>query len=284
MNKEMGQQFNNEQLPDRLTTENAEAKKDQKRSLEKLDHAFKTLLNMEGHSIIIEKNNDNKDEEKNISGDAASLYVLTFIENEENPKLVKIGWGEFNKKAFQDEKFRNLPFDVYCVGQNESYLANEKLKKEMKDNPKKYLSEHSIFVANGGKVELSSENKSGKRHLKKEIKPIPYNEMLRTVRNQIVKTRTTPEEFAAFLHELPEDSDKLGDEMTKLYNIPWMNRRELKMADEKTKAIAKKKDLMHLLWGMGVEQVGIAVGDKKAMESILALKNSFDFRTNSFKQ
>jgi hypothetical protein len=62
-----------------------------------------------------------------------------------------------------------------------------------------------------------------------------------------------------------------------------MGDRELQAADEKTRADVRKKFLMHILWGMGTERVGIAVGDKKAMESILALKKQFDFETNYFK-
>ena len=67
-----------------------------------------------------------------------------------------------------------------------------------------------------------------------------------------------------------------------VFDFPKMGERELQVADEQTRIAVRKKHLMHYIWGMGVERVGIAVGDKKAMESIIELKKRFDFQTNSF--
>lgn len=229
--------------------------------------------------------------EEGFSGDAASLYVLISIKNgkgEEVPELVKVGWGEFSKETFEGDRYptlHNLPFDVYCVSQSDSYFADEKLRREMIENPAKYLQEHSLFVASRGKVKLSEkvDDDWRNRHLDKDIQATSYDEMLRTSRNQIIKERSTPEEFAAFLRELPDDPAELGRFMSYLERkVNWMSNRELQTADEKTRADVRKKHLMHYIWGMGVERVGIAIGDKKAMESVLALKKTFDFETNSF--
>ena len=227
--------------------------------------------------------------EEGFSGDAASLFVLTSLQNEQKEeilKLIKVGWGEFSKETFEGDKypvFKHFPLDIYCVSQSDSYFANERLRSEMDENPQKYLSEHILFFANNGKVQQSKRGESSKRHLEKDINAVPYAEMLSTVRNQIIKERTTPEEFAAFLEELPDDPTELGTFMSDIERkAEWMSPRELESADEETKAMAKKKRLMHILWGMGTERVGIAVGDKKAMESVLAIKKQFDFETKSF--
>ncbi|MEA3272194.1 MAG: hypothetical protein U9P90_00830 [Patescibacteria group bacterium] len=266
-----------------VTPENMEVKKELERAKIRLHDSFDTLLNSRMGGSYAKIN------EEGYSGDGASIYVLTFLKNkkgEETPELVQIGWGEFSKETFESDRypaFRDIPFDVYCVSQSDSYFADEQLREEMAKNPVKYLSEHSIFVASNGRVKLSEQIDSHNRRLDKDINAVPYDEMLRIVRNQIIKERSTPEEFAHFLRELPDDPEELGRYMSDLeHRVDWMSDRELKTVDKKTRADVKKKRLMHCLWGMGVERVGIAVGDKKAMESVLALKKHFDFETNSF--
>ena len=262
--------------------ENFEAQ--QKRARRYLADSFETLFRARMGGGYARNN------EEAFSGDAASIYVLVSLKNEkgeETPELVKVGWGEFSKETFEGDQhptFKNFPFDIYCVSQSDSYFADEQLRREMTENPQKFLSEHSLFVASNGKVQKSERIDYRNRHLNKDIKAVAYDEMLRTVRNQIINERATPEEFAAFLRELPDDPMELGRYTSDLeHRVDWMSDQELQAADEKTRADVRKKHLMHYLWGIGTERVGIAVGDKKAMESILALKKRFDFETKSFK-
>jgi hypothetical protein len=262
--------------------ENFEAQ--QKRARQHLDDCFETLFRARmggGYA---------RSSEEAFSGDAASIYVLASMKNEKGegiPELVKVGWGEFSKETFESDRyptFQNFPFDIYCVSQSDSYFADERLREEMAKNPQKYLSEHSLFVATNGQVQKSERVDFHTRHLNKDIQAVPYDELLRTVRNQIINERTTPEEFATFLRELPDDPAELGRYTSDIeHKVDWMSDKELETADEKTRAEVRKKHLKHILWGMGTETVGIAVGDKKAMESILDLKKQFDFETNSFK-
>jgi hypothetical protein len=266
-----------------ISPESQEVEKELERARQRLHDSFNTLFGASmggGYARF---------GEEGFSGDAASIYVLVSAKNEKGEdtlELVKVGWGEFSKETFESDKypaFKNFPFDIYCVSQSDSYFADERLRKEMAENPKKYLTEHALFVASNGQVQLARRRDYKTRHLDRDIVAVPYDEMLRTVRNQIISTRSTPEEFAAFLRELPDDPVELGRYMSDLdHGTPWMSRTELEKADEATKAKARKKHLMHTLWGMGVERVGIAVGDRKAMESVLALKRRFDFENNQF--
>lgn len=256
---------------------------EQKRQvLQYLRDSFRTLFQADGGTYA-------RSGEEAFSGDAASLYTLVSMENEEGetvPELVKVGWGEFSKETFEGGRypaFKDFPFDIYCVSQGDSYLADEESREKMVKNPQKYLSEHSFFVAVDGQVQKSQRADSRTRCLDRAIQPVPYDELLRTVRNQIINGRTTPEEFAAFLQELPDDPVELGRYTSDLERrVGWINDKELETTDEETRADVRKKYLMHILWGMGTEQTGIAVGDRKAMQSILDIKKQFDFETNSF--
>lgn len=256
----------------------------QKRKRRFLIDAFETLFGATMGGTYAERN------EELFSGDGAPIYVLVSMKNEkgeEIPELVKVGWGEFSKQTFESDRypaFKNFPFDIYCVSQKDSYFADEKLKEEMIKNPQKYLSEHSLFVATNGKVQEAERIDFQTRRLNKKIHPIPYDEMLCMVRNQIINERTTPEEFSDFLQELPDHPTELYRYIKNLdQNVRWLSGRELEKSDEETKANIKRKYLMGLLLGMGIEHAGVYAGDKRAMESILALKKQFDFETNSFK-
>ncbi len=229
-------------------------------------------------------------DEKAFSGDAASIYLVVSMmdkEGNESPELVNVGWGEFSRETFESGRyptFKNFPYDIYCVSQTDSFFADEKLRKEMAENPQKFLAEHSLFVASNGKVQTSERIDHRTRSLNRAIQAVPYADVLRTVRNQIISEQTAPGEFAAFLRELPDSADDLGAYVADLENrVDWMSHGDLEKADEKTKADVRKKHLMHMLWGMGTETVGIAIGDRKPMESIMALKQQFDFETGSFK-
>ena len=154
-------------------------------------------------------------EEEGFSGDAASLFMLVQFQKEDGPKteLVKIGWGEFSKQTFtkgakskysdpfidfgddepeyriaaEHEVLRNLPFDVYCVNQYESYFADEKTKNDMCFNPEKYLKEHALFVASGGNVTMASKNDPSlpmskrNRNLEHPIVPVTEEEALEAI-------------------------------------------------------------------------------------------------------
>ena len=166
--------------------------------------------------------------------------VLISVKNEEGediPRLFKVGWGEFSRETFEGDKypaFRNFPHDIYCVSQWDNYFAGEKIAKKMQEDPKGYLSEYSIFVARNGKIQRPTGSESSAPHLEGDIKAIPYEDMLRTVRNQIIQTRTTPEEFAAFLCELPDDPTELSKYVRYLFSDELsMTRRGFEEADEK---------------------------------------------------
>lgn len=260
-----------------------EGERERKKALHKLFDCFGTLFKADMGGTYARPG------EKGFSGDAASIFVLTSLANEkgeETPELVKVGWGEFSKKTFEEDKypaFKNFPHDIYCVSQSDSYFAEGRLAEEIKQDPKKYLKERSIFVANSGQVQLS-ERQGKKNNLEREIKPVPYEEMLRTARNEIIKLKTKGREFADFLKELPDDPKELGKFMTRLdHEVDWKSETELAQADDETRAEQKRKELMSILWGMGVNTNGIAVGHKEAMESVLALKQQFDFENNQFK-
>lgn len=261
------------------TPESFEAQR--KRARQYLEDSFNNLFGARMGRTYANSNEDG------FSGDGASLYVIVSMQNEkgeEIPELVKVGWGEFSKETFEGDQFpafRNFPYDIYCISQGDSYFADPKKIKKITENPKQFLSEHSLFVASNGKVQKSE---MSTHRLNKVIQAIPYDEMLRTVRNQILNERTTPQEFATFLRELPDDVVALGKYTSDLERrVKWMSNKELDDADEKTRANVRKKHLMYILWEMGTERSGIAVGDNKAMEGLLALKNQFDFKSNSFK-
>ena len=106
------------------------------------------------------------------SGDAASLYVLG--EDEKKKALVKLGWGEFCRDTFSApveqaiyqgfdkagreravnklNNLRNLPGPIYCVRQQDSYLADSQTRELMTSNPEKYLAEKAYFVFCDGEV------------------------------------------------------------------------------------------------------------------------------------
>lgn len=144
-----------------------------------------------------------RDDEECFSGDGASLFMLVKFhkEGEEKTELVKIGWGEFSKQVFtkgdkskysdyvpeykdgkyygykaQHEVLRNLPFDVYCVNQYDSYFADEETQNDMCFNPEKYLRENALFVARNGEVTMATKHDPLNHELEYEIKPISEEE------------------------------------------------------------------------------------------------------------
>ena len=209
--------------------------------------------------------------EKGFSGDAASLFVLVSMKTtagEDVPKLVKAGWGEFSLKAFDKsaeprypdaghQAIKKFPYDLYCVRQSDSYFANEQQQKGIKEDPIEYLSKNTMIVANSGAATMServSREKGSEFHLPKEsIRPIPYDEMVSTVRNEIIDFYSTPEEVAEFLQELPDDQEDLRDHLGGLKN--------------------RESQLMSMFFKKGTSE---------EVKSILEMKNKFDFETKSF--
>ena len=118
--------------------------------------------------------------EKAFSGDGATLFMLVNIE--EKPTLVKVGWGEFSADLFtpgakihvlkqeddswHNEKYkqhkrvlvellRNFSLPLYCVGQHDSWLAEDEDKELMINDPVEYLRRNAIFCAKNGKVTIA---------------------------------------------------------------------------------------------------------------------------------
>ena len=217
-----------------------------------------------------------KSSEDGFSGDASSISVL--VQFDEKPIIVKVGWGEFSKETFDKDidnklydeidlsNFKNLPFNVYCVSQKDSYFADDKLKKEAEEDPKKYLSENSIFVANNGSVEMTRSDEKKSLNID-SIEPENFDNLIREARNLVIKQRTDPEKFTEFLNEMPDNLDELGKWVIEMDSYPNGER---------------NKDMISILKGMGIETMGFLASDKKSMESLLELKKNFDFKNKTF--
>ena len=116
-----------------------------------------------------------------------------------------------------------------------------------------------------------------------EIKPEAYNEMLKNMRNQIMHDRSTPEEFSAFLYELPGESIGLARFMRELdKSTGWLSGDMLDTADDETKMKFRKKELMYILCTMDIDGASINIEDENSMQRILDLKKKFDFDKKVF--
>ena len=257
------------------------AKETDEQKLRKLGDVFETLFRAQMGGTFTYSG------ERSLAWDASSLYTLVTMPTDKGEKtvLVKVGWGEFGKQTFTGDRypaFRDTPIDLYCVTQTDSFFADGKLAEQMKSDPIAYLKERSVFHAKSRNLEFAPKVGRKRQPLQSDPKPIPYKEMLRIARNSAIATRTTPEKFADFLASLPDDKKELGCFITKYECISWLSTRELKGANEGQKREQEIKGLVNLLINMGVEKLGIAVGDKKAMQSILDLKSAFNFEKKSF--
>ena len=147
--------------------------------------------------------------EKAFSGDGASLFTL--VDFNGKPELVKLGWGEFSADTFtkgakskysdyapvykngpsdyyikQHKMMRNLPFDVFCVSQRNSYFADGDTQREMLFDPIEYLQKNTLFAVNNGKVtvaEKSIEEDSGLKPIEYNISPIPEAKIVEMIEN-----------------------------------------------------------------------------------------------------
>ncbi|KKQ35958.1 MAG: hypothetical protein US50_C0002G0018 [Candidatus Nomurabacteria bacterium GW2011_GWB1_37_5] len=204
--------------------------------------------------------------EEGFSGDAASLFTLINMadkKGEMKPELFKVGWGEFSKVTFTSGKypnFKNLPFDLYCVSQSDSFFSgfDKKLSEQMISDPVSYLKDKSLLAVSGNEVEIR--NRLEKGTIKKEVKAHDYDEVLRNARNLVIDRNTDRKEFSEFLKKLPDDPKEL-----------W------KIIQEN-----KNDKNIGVLHSLGIERLGSGIGDKKAMQSMIDIKNSFDFENNKF--
>lgn len=202
--------------------------------------------------------------EKGFSGDAASLYTLIETQNENgemNPELIKIGWGEFSKETFTSSKypqFQNLPFDIYCVPQYDSFLVDDKLSDQMKNNPIDYLKEKSVLAVSKDGVEIGSRDRESK--IEREVAPLSYDQILKDTRNLAIDRGSDREEFSDFLKQLPDDPSKV-----------W----EFIQANKDNRNV-------RILYRLGINPVGAGVGDIEAMKSFVEIKNDFDFKNKCF--
>lgn len=220
--------------------------------------------------------------EPGFSGDGANLYALVSMNDERGintNRLVKITWGEFSSLTFSSGKykqFNNFPIDLYCVQQSDSQFADATLRFQMNNHPEEYLKEHAVFAAKSGDVQLTMVQDFKRQPLDREIKPIAFEALVSTLRNQIIKSKSSPEEFAEFLRQLPDELNELGQRTKELEKFS---------SDSGTDLANKRQgELWVIFRNMGLETTtGSAVGDKKAMEAVLALKKQFDFESNTFK-
>lgn len=271
--------------PQQETAEELEQKREQREldsKFEKLSRTYETLLRAGGRTMA-----DFGDE--GFSGDAANLYTLVDIPTKQGDKtyLSKMGWGEFARKNFETDEhpeYSHLPFDTYVVRQYDSYFAEGDKARQMAEDPAQYLQQFAIFKAKNGQVTMF-EGRGGKRTVPADTRAesMGYDEMLTTVRNLIIAYRTTPEKFAAFLQELPDDPKELGQFIRRLYHQDYLTREQRESGDPALLAADEKKGHLSLLMGMGINTVGIAANDQQAMANVLELKSRFDFATKSFK-
>ena len=262
---------------------NQELNKTKDKEVKYLEDAFSSLFkaNMGGTYA--------RGYEESFSGDAASLFTLISSKNEDGKEelnLMKVAWGEFSKETFTSGKypaFENFPHDLFCVSQSKSYLADKEVLDLMKKDPIKYLKENSLFSVKKGVFQKAEKIDHRKSNLNMDIKAVNSTEMLKSVRNQIIELESNSNEFTQFLKNLPDNLGELAYYIRYLdKKVEWKNNQELEALSEPEKKEQREKYLMEVLLGMGIETVGVLVGEKKAIESIINLKKEFNFTTNSF--
>ena len=218
-----------------------------------------------------------KDTEDNFSGNGASLYTLISFEGKERgniPQLMKVGWGDFSRETFEKNKnplfnFKDFPIDLYCVSQRKSFFADKEVLRQMKVDPRSYLTEYSLFAANKGVVQVAEKMDRGRQHLDREIQPIRYEEALGSIRDQIVKDKILPklgitlDEFAEMLQNIPDTYDAVKT---------YLQEHE---TDKESAEHAGIQQLIH----MGFPPY---TDSGKSTGRLLELKRAFNFKTNSF--
>ncbi len=231
--------------------------------------------------IVLSSNQDNHE---NFSGDGASLYTLA-VDKLGRKILVKLGWGEFSKTAFikkypeiTDKKdldwnqridqerdimagrLKKLPIEMFVVPQTESYLANERTKTIMADDPEEYLRSCSTLILDSGDLVYSKGRGilSRSQSFDGEVKAKSFSELAADFQNCIIEDDYNFEDFADNLRNLPQDPKAAFDY---LKNHP---------------------DFFSVVQRLDVNKIGIAVGDENSMNSIIELKKRFDFKEKRF--
>lgn len=204
-----------------------------------------------------------------------SMNILISINGQDTPELINIGYGRishqtFKKDIFQQlpfefkkDIFQQLPFDIYCSNSNKNYYE---YREDKEKNPKKYLSKTVEFVANNGEIVLNPKIKD----------PIKAEYLITLLRNKIINTQTTPEEFSSFFQNLPNDIVKLGEYFQNPSTYFQGPEFESMPSEERMEKNAKIARLIDTLWGIGINKFG------ESMRSIIDLKKKFDFSQHRF--
>lgn len=223
--------------------------------------------------------NWNQEEEGLIPG--GSMNILISINGQDTPELINIGYGRishqtFKKDIFQQlpfefkkDIFQQLPFDIYCSNSNKNYYE---YREDKEKNPKKYLSKTVEFVANNGEIVLNPNIKD----------PIKAEYLITLLRNKIINTQTTPEEFSSFFQNLPDDIVELGEYFQKQSTYFMSPEFQSLPSEERMKKNMKIIRLRDILWGIGIDKVGVVVRGRESMTSIINLKKEFDFKQHRF--
>ena len=204
-------------------------------------------------------------QEEGFSGDGASLFALIkfAIENgdKEKLKLIKIAWGEFSKQTFVGDKypqFKDLPFALYCVDQRHSYLADDDVAAEYKNEPKKYLQNNAIIIVDEDGVTLK--RRGNEEPVDHAIKSCDYNEALSGMRNLAINKWSSPESFSEFLQALPDDPSSVWEYIQ----------------------AHKNDNNVRVLYSCGINRIGSGIGSVEAMTSLVAIKKQFNFDEQKF--
>lgn len=225
-----------------------------------------------------------EDGHENFSGDGASLYTLA-VDESGKTLLAKIGWGEFSKTAFTKDypktedkhnldwnqrieqergqavkRLKNLPIEMFVVPQTESYLANEKIKSLMDGNPEQYLRNYSTLVLDNGNLTYSKSRGISSRGqiFDGEVKAKSFSELAADFKNCIIEADYNAEDFADKLRGLPDDPKAAFEYLT------------------------ANPDFFNIIGRLDINHTGIAIGHEDSMNSIIQLKNRFDFKAKRF--
>ncbi len=234
--------------------------------------------------------------EELFSGDAASIYSYIYFPKS-GARLVKLGCGEFSRQTFESTQypqFHNCPYDIYCI--RASDLFYEELNKSNKKfhNPTQFLRNHALFVARAGQVVPTKFTDFTSKKLDYDIKPISFSAYMTATRNLAISTYQdnafrellTPSRFADFLKRLPQNPERLGQQLMETSNYKYLTLRDLIETAVTPREIQEHWDkvITHLLTKMGVERYGILSDTPEAIRSLMDLIAKFDHETLTFQE
>lgn len=252
--------------------------------------------------------------EPGFSGDGATLYILAELEGK--PQVLWVGGGEFSVNTFTKNPSQNEPFSplkyadrfaaiktpLFVVRQGDSYFIQKGDREfELRQNdPAGYLAEFAIMVADDKKVTVNDrrfnafreEDREASRRKYRAIEgcdvtsfdpentiPEPYEVLLARGRNALIENRgVQPEVFANFLARLPDGPEILADYLYEINRERNRHRGQAASPD----SYSDKEKCSDLVKSMATEDSGIAIGHIDAMNSILSLKQEFDFEQRCF--